>query len=272
MEISFQEWDKLFKEKQRMKKAMTNTQNCVQDDTAVVVNNNDAAMVTAPILSGSPVREAFKNLREVLRTPLPLSDANLIKPPSPKPEISLSTTQKEKISARLGRLIQSELSSALRNYEVKDTDLVAGFWDKFTAEDKECFGTDLAKTVTDQLRSQKRIFASSYSYLDVMEEEHFQDFERVIQQTFLTLVSAPINCEHWEGNSTLLPSEVSFLALVPGAVKHMGDPYCFDYNYYALGRLIVWEVLGKDAEDKEPMKEMVADQVSPAMGQEAQLE
>jgi hypothetical protein len=105
-----------------------------------------------------------------------------------------------------------------------------------------------------------------------MEEEHFQDFERVIQQTFLTLVSAPINCEHWEGNSTLLPSEVSFLALVPGAVKHMGDPYYFDYNYYALGRLIVWEVLGKDAEDKEPMKEMVADQVSPAMGQEAQLE
>jgi hypothetical protein len=107
-----------------------------------------------------------------------------------------------------------------------------------------------------------------------MEEEHFQDVYRVIQQNLSTLVSAPINCEQWEGNSTpllSLPSEWSFLALFPDALKFSYTKY-FDYNSYALGCLIVWEVLGKDAEDKEPMKEMVADQVSPAMGQEAQLE
>ena len=98
----------LKKEKQRLKKAMTNTQNnlvaeCAQDDTALV-NNNDTAIVTAPSLNASILA-----IREVLNTPLPLPDANLIKLPSPKPEISLSTIQKDQISGRLGRLNQSEL-------------------------------------------------------------------------------------------------------------------------------------------------------------------
>jgi hypothetical protein len=92
---------------------------------------------------------------EVLNTPLPLPDANLIKLPSPKPEISLSTLQKEHISKWLGSLIQSELCSALCLPEDKQIDLVACFCEKFTAEVKECFGTDLAKTYSDKLRSMK---------------------------------------------------------------------------------------------------------------------
>jgi hypothetical protein len=110
-----------------------------------------------------------------------------------------------------------------------------------------------------------------FDYLDVMEQEHFQDFYRVIHQTFSTLVSAPINCEQWDGTDLTLPREWSFLALFRDAQKFSYTEY-FDYNSHALGCLIVWEVLGKDVEDKEPVKERVADQVSPAMGQEAQLE
>jgi hypothetical protein len=91
--------------------------------------------------------------------------------------------------------------------------------------------------------------------------KHVQDFYRVIHQTFSTLVSAPINCEQWDGSDLTLRS----------LFRDDYDEY-LDYNSHALGCVIIWEVLGQDVKDKEPVKEMVADQVSPAMGQEAQLE
>ena len=65
-------------------------------------------------------------------------------------------------------------------------------------------------------------------------------------------------------NLLTLPRKQSFLALF----RDDYDEY-LDYNYHVLGCLMVWEVLGKDVQDEEPVKEMVADQVSPAMGQEA---